>query len=188
MAITYTSVAGNTNIAGHIFGSKLGTDTYTTNRFFTKFDTSTIIPTIDQITAVKLYLKVTANTGTDDYILTSGISTDSNWGAAVVGDEADFISTADVSEGTTSVGSTGWKSWTIDKTHLDLAGYTWFKLKGSTEFEASTKNITFASQGNATPADRPYLEITYSTASSKFMMTSLGRQKSQIIFAAISSI
>lgn len=164
---TYTTVAGTTNIAGHIYGSKDGIDTYTTNRFFTKFDTSTVTPTLAQITAVKLYLKVTAVTSTDNYILTSGISTTSNWGAAINNTYEDFISTADTSESSTSVGSTGWKSWTIDKNNLDLAGETWYKMKGSTEYQANTKNMTFASQGNATPADRPYLEITYSTGETK---------------------
>jgi hypothetical protein len=175
MSISYTSVAGTTNIAGHIYQSKAGTDTWTTNRFCTKFDTSTVIPTIDQITSVKLYLKVTAVTGTDNYILTSGISTTSNWGVAVNATNEDFISTADTSEGTTSASSTGWKSWAIDKNNLDLAGETWFKLKGSTEYQASTINITFASQGNATAGDRPYLEITYTVAG--------GVVKKQIVFA-----
>ena len=159
MAITWTAVAGTSNIAGHIYQSKSGTDTFTTNRFLTKFLTSDITALLADITSVSLFIKVTAVAGSDDYILTSGKSTDSNWGASIVAGEADFISTADHTEDTLTIASTGWKEFSIDKNNLDLSGETWFKIKNTSEGETASKNITFASQGNTTAGDRPYLKI-----------------------------
>jgi hypothetical protein len=163
MAIIWTlRNATTTNAVGHSYTTPGGVETWTATRYYNSFDTSTVTPTLSQITAVKLYIYVTSITVGETYTASSddGVY---NWGGTLTADETDWYSTQTNDEGDTSITSTGWKSFTINKNNLDLADTTWVCIKSLTEGANNTKVITFASQNNATPANRPYLEITYST-------------------------
>jgi len=111
---TYTlRNATTTNNASNSFTAGSPFDTYTTGRFYTSFDTSTITATLSDITSVKLYLKITAITGSTSYILKSADSGDTNWGATLTGDVTDFASTYANTEGSTTPSGTGWSSWDL---------------------------------------------------------------------------
>lgn len=113
------------------------------------------------LATAKLWIKVTANTGTNNYRVYIDKGTD-NWGTVVEANETDFNSTDTIAQGITSIGSTGWKSFDIDVDDIS-AETIWFRIHGAGEGAAESKNITFASQNNATEADRPYLELVWSS-------------------------
>lgn len=174
MAFTYlTRTATTTNTVGHSYSTDGIFDTYAYTRFYTSFATSTITSILDDITSVTFNVKVTSVTGTNTYRLRSDDGTD-NWGTSLSADAADFDSTDTYDEGSLSIGSTGWKSWSVDKNNLDLSGTTWYRLASCCEEEQSIKVITIASQNNATASNRPYLEITYTTGVTIRLLASLG--------------
>lgn len=161
MATYITRTATTTNSIGHSFSSGVPNDTYTNTRWYTSFDTSTITAALADITSVKLYVNVTAITGTETYRCRTDDGTD-NWGTTVDASEADFNSTDTNLESDLSLSSTGWKSFTINKNNLDLSGTTWVRLASVNESTQEVKSLTIASQNNATASNRPYLEVVSS--------------------------
>lgn len=167
MALTYiangtssTITCGNKYTVG-----RFGQETYDLTRGFYRFDLSSYGLTLASITSVTFNIYVYNTAGTQNYKLRSAISTDSNWGVAVNANAADFDSTTAHLEDTRSIGSTGWKTFTVDKNNLDLSGTTWFRIAGVNENTTFTTNITTYSQDNATL--KPYLEITTVDATGK---------------------
>jgi len=115
------------------------------------------------LTSAKLYFKVTATTGTTTVRGHLDKGTD-NWGTTVNASEADFSST-DTTQASSdiTVNSTGWKSISFDTSNFTSVDTVWFRLSSTGEGVQETVTCTFASQNNATSADRPYLELTWSS-------------------------
>lgn len=150
-----------TNSVGHNNTTNGITDTYANTRYWNSFDTSTVTMALGDIATVEFYIMVTANSGTETYKCHSAISTDANWGATLVADNNDWTSTAAHLESSLSIGSTGAKSFSIDKNNVDLSGTTYIRLMSNGEATMpETRSITFGSTNNATAANRPYLKFT----------------------------
>lgn len=111
------------------------------------------------LATAKLWIKVTANTGTNNYTLKYDKGTDP-WTNTL--DSADWETTDTYTGGTTSIGATGWKSFDFDVVDID-ASTIYVRLQGAGEGAQSTLNATFASQNNATAGDRPYIELVWSS-------------------------
>jgi len=110
----------------------------------------------------KLYIKITAVTGTNNYTCLYDDGTDP-WTNTL--DSADWATTETFTGGTTSIGSTGWKSFTLDVD--DISAMTLYtKIYGAGEGGTDKLDITFASQNNATAGDRPYIELVWGSATS----------------------
>lgn len=153
--------AATTNTVGHNNKTTGIIDTFANTRYYNSFDTSTVTMALGDIATVELIVKVTANVGTETYKCHSAISSDANWGATLVADNNDWTSTAAHLESSLSIGSTGVKSFSIDKNNIDLSGTTYIRLMSSAEAVVpDTKSITIASTNNATAADRPFLRFT----------------------------
>ena len=122
------------------------------------------------LSTAKLWVKVTANVGTNNYTLKYDKGTDP-W--TVTLDSTDWETTDTYTGGTTSVGSTGWKSFTFTTTDIDnVTIYT--RIQGAGEGNQDTLNMTFASQNNATAGDRPYIELVWASASTLRLLASTG--------------
>ena len=164
-----------TNAIGHSNANAGFSDTYAITRYYQSFDTSTITASLTDITSVKFYVMVTANTGTETYKCHSAISSDANWGATLVADLTDFTSTAAHLEDSISVGGTGVQYFDIDKNNLDLSGTTYFRIMSNGEANLpETKNMTIGSSSNSTVANRPYLEVTSSDGTVQRLLASTG--------------
>ena len=155
MATYITRTATTTNSIGHSYSSGVPNDTYANSRWYTSFVTSGITIALADIDTVKLFIRVTALTGTETYRCRTDKGTD-NWGNTVDASEADFNSTDTNSEDDLSISSTGWKSFDINKNNLDLAGTTWVRLSSVNEDAQEVKSLTFASQDNATASNILY--------------------------------
>lgn len=117
-------------------------------------------------TKAKFWFKVTAVTGggvTVRVHLAHAADTEWTDGATAVldADAADFQSTSThLQTATTAVTSTGWKSVELDASLLPIGtGTIYLRMSHTGEGNPSSASITFASQNNATAADRPYLEL-----------------------------
>lgn len=119
------------------------------------------------ISTAKVWVKVTSVSGSGTYELHLAKEDDANWGATLTGDATDMDSTRTKQGETKSVSSTGWVSFTFDATYA-TAETIWWRLNVTGEADkGSLRNITFASQDNATAGDRPYMEIIASSGAIK---------------------
>lgn len=122
------------------------------------------------LSTAKLWIKVTAVTGTNNYTLLYDDGTNP-WSNTL--DSADWDTTETYTGGTTSISSTGWKSFTLDVG--DISAMTLYtKLYGAGEGGTDKLDITFASQNNATSGDRPYIELVWSAGGALPLRTLLG--------------
>lgn len=149
-----------TFFSGTTFTSGSPNDTYVTRRGFMRFDTSTISRVRTKKAA--LLLNVTAvSGGTQNHTIRTDAAT--GWGTTLDATQADFESTTTAAGDDVSITSNAKYRFRIPKAQLNYSGTTWFKLKKSNESEAATKTIRVSSQNNATPANRPALEVVYKT-------------------------
>lgn len=163
-ALTYLLVGNNRS-------TKSGMDTYQATRCYLRFDTSTITPSVSNITAVDLTMNMESYSfNTDTVRAKSAKSTDTNWGTALTADGTDFSSTNAHNEGTADCSSTGTKTFSIDKNNLDYSGTTWFRLSLENYEYNYYYNVVirFSSQDHATQANRPKLVITYTVAGATY--------------------
>jgi hypothetical protein len=128
------------------------------------------------ISTIKLWVKCTAIYGGGCYVTLHWSQSANNWGATLSGDAADYGSTDDNVEGSVNVNATGWWSWTITASSLNMAQTLYVRLRATTENVGAGTNyfITFASQNNATAGDRPYLEIVEAAAGGPPLRTLMG--------------
>jgi hypothetical protein len=122
------------------------------------------------LATAKLFIKVTASKGTNNYTLLYDDGTNP-WSNTL--DSADWDTTETFTGGTTSIGSTGWKSFTLDVD--DISAMTLYvKLYGAGEGGETKQDITFASQNNATAGDRPYIELVWASGATLRLLASTG--------------
>ena len=173
MAVTYTvSTSASSMLVGRDWSSKSGVDTYKYYRGYVKFDLSGAGLSVDDIATVVLRAYCYSKNGADaTHRLRSGSAGD-NWGATLTASEADFLSTDVNIEQDIPITGTGWKEWTVDKTHLDLAGWTYFRLADIGEGSHTTSYCIYYTQDNAT--NRPVLRITLVDPSVIIEVDSLG--------------
>lgn len=114
-------------------------------------------------TTAKFYAYVNSvSTGTT-VKLRSSLATQDHWGDSIDGSEADWGSTDDYDEGNLAISSTGWKSWTIDTSHLELGtGTSRIRLSDIYESDGSTRNVVFRTEEYTGTGSDPYLEIVVS--------------------------
>lgn len=93
---------------------------------------------------------------------TTGIITSDNgadpWLPTLAASLHDWDSTVQYTEGTANLDATGWKSFTIDPTHITLTGDTAFKLKTNGENQGVPNFVAVNSQNAA--SNKPYLIVT----------------------------
>ncbi len=124
------------------------------------------------LATAKLWVKVTAVTGSGDYRLYIDKGT-SNWATSLDGNETEYNSTQTITCGTTAISSTGWHSFDITPSDIDNVTI-YAVIVGIGEGTGTTHTATIASQNNATAADRPYLELVWSDGTVKRFLASLG--------------
>lgn len=118
------------------------------------------------LTSAKLYFKVTAVVGTTTVRGHLDKGTD-NWGTTVDANQTDFDSTdTTVASADKTVSGTGWKSVSFPVAQFTSVDTVWFRLSSTGEGAQETVSVTFASQNNATEADRPYLELVWGSDTS----------------------
>ena len=173
MATTYKANSTFTYlIAGSTYSVRSYVATYSVTRAFVRYDTSTITADLADITAVDLVVNVESlTTGGCTALLQSSISSDSNdWGTTITNTVGDFASTNSRNEGTAACTSTGVKTFSVDKTHLDLSGVTWFRIRAnSIEYTTTSGTFRISSENNANSSLRPYLRITYSSGAVQYI-------------------
>jgi hypothetical protein len=145
---------------------------YTLIRGYLVFSITSPPFTLEQIDSVALRIVVSDVVGSTTYRLRSTkAGSGDEWFNMIEGDpitltltegDPDFSRVQENLESDVGIGSTGTYNFTVDKNNLNLSGYTYFRIVS--KYENSVDNqgsITFASQNNATTANRPQLIVTY---------------------------
>jgi hypothetical protein len=152
VAISYSvnKAAGTFVVSYRATGPVLGIYTYTQRRGFLPFDLSAEGISPDSIESAQLILQcVTLVGGTSSIQLHSAIDPD-GFGTTLQATNADWASSDTYLEDTESITSTGQYTWTIDPSHIDTTGVTYFRLRQEGEggsaifFKSATFNSTTA--------------------------------------------
>ena len=140
-------------------------------RSYFRFDTSSL-PDGATVTDVKLYLKVHWDYSTTDFVVQIfkfdwstplGSSREANYDASGAVFDQNWRSTSGLAVGTYYANST-----TLDVTHVNKTGYTYYMLKSEEDTNNSTPGASeyvffYTSDAAGTSSD-PYLEVTYNEA------------------------
>jgi hypothetical protein len=162
MAVTYAVNTTSTEITvGTKFTAGSPIDTYVNKRGYMKFDLSSYGLTVDGISSVLLRVYVNAVAVDDVEARLRSATTVDNWGSTLQANATDWNSTDAYIEDETLVllSTTGFYEWTVDKTHLNLSGITYFRM-ATTDENGGWETMVFYSQNYGTAAYRPVLDIT----------------------------
>ena len=147
-------------------------ETHQTTRSFFRVDLTSSGYTVDDIdnVSIRYYCAATTGGGLPDCHFYTG-SSGNNWGTALLGNLANFISNEVYLELQFPVTTTGFYWIPIDKTHLDYNGMNWFKMHaGTTELLyniVTTVNCSWGTQNNATVSFRPMLILYLKSGGTK---------------------
>lgn len=178
MATYSASTSATTLRSGAKFSTDGEYDTHVRTRAYMKFDLSSYGLTLAQIDSavLRMYVKTiyqSAGGGTSGpHELWCGTSGD-NWGTTLQANSADFQSTAVYQEDEQTISSTGSMLWTVDKSHLNLSGITYFKIRldGTVECAENYEYVDWYSQNDGTASRRPALCITLVSGRRIFVVT-----------------
>lgn len=113
------------------------------------------------IQSIKIWKKVTLASGSNTYILRIDKGADP-WSAPL--SQEDWNTTDTIPCEAKTINSTGWFSWEIAVSDLVRSEFideaiVYERITSTAEGQQTTRQITFASQDNSNPDDRPYIEI-----------------------------
>ncbi len=134
-------------------------------RSYLKFNITNPPFTLSEITSVQIKVYCSyINLGTATIRLRSSIN--NGWGSTLDANFSDYNSTDDYIEDDVSVTGTGFWYFDVDKNHLNLNGWTYFRL--SYYNEGNQGRIDFTSQNGSPSTNRPTLIIKYEKGGKAF--------------------
>ncbi len=193
MAVTYTLSNTGTTFAVNYraAGPTLGIYTFNQKRGFLSFDLTGSGLTVDVVQTVQLILRVSAVTGGGStFVLRSAIDPN-GFGATLDATHDDWASTKTHDEQTMSITNTGVVTWTVDKTHINYGGVTYFSMENTLEGTPSPYNsgITMNSREAGTPANRPVLRfVAGALGAEKEIIVTSGAKKDIVAFSGIKKV
>lgn len=161
MVTTYAVDTSSTSLGVGI--TTVPTKTRDTKRAFLKFSITSPPFTLAQITGVVLRINIMFS---DIQEVKLKSSTEDTWGDVLEASSGDYNSTATYTEDTVNIDTESYGDvfdFDVDKNHLNLDGYTYFRLSSSSD----GANTSIYSQNYATESYRPKLIVTYTLPSGK---------------------